>query len=188
MQASVKPRAKLTQSEAIAIFSLRNTSSSATAVGCAYNISKKAVRDVWKARTWAKETWHLDMTRALHLKRVGRPAGRKDSKPRKIKASLSQISQASNGLSQSARSIDANTAGRPCTAGHEQSHWPSLMRSQSFAESFEYPISSVADVQTLDDQLFEWGQFFDQGSHDHNEPFAEDWALALASLTGSSDE
>ena len=185
MQSSIKPRAKLTQSEAIAIFSLRNASSSATAVGCAYSISEKAVRDVWKARTWAKETWHLDMTRALDFKRIGRPAGRKDSKPRKIKASLSQSSHASMAFSQSDRSIDARAVEGLCAAGNEQSLLPNLLRPKSVTESF---VTSAADVMTLDDQLFEWGQFFDKSPHNCNEPFAEDWALALASLTGSSDE
>ena len=47
-----------------------------------YGVSEKAIRDVWTARTWAKETWHLEPLRALALKQTGRPKGRRDSKPR----------------------------------------------------------------------------------------------------------
>ena len=48
-----------------------------------YGVSEKAVRDIWTGRTWSKETWHLDASRSRPLKKMGRPVGRQDTKPRK---------------------------------------------------------------------------------------------------------
>ena len=76
---SVKPRAKLTQSDAITIYKLK-ASASAIKVGRLHGVSEKAIRDIWRARTWANETWHLDRTRPEQIKRTCRLVGHKDIK------------------------------------------------------------------------------------------------------------
>jgi hypothetical protein len=55
----------------------------ATKAAVVYGVSEKAVRDIWKGRTWARETWRFDTSRPLQLKLVGRPKGCKDRNPRK---------------------------------------------------------------------------------------------------------
>ena len=56
---------------------------SAASVSKKYGVSEKAVRDIWTGRTWSKETWHLDALRSRPVKKMGRPVGRQDTKPRK---------------------------------------------------------------------------------------------------------
>ena len=79
----LKPQARLTEAEALQIFQCRNTMHTASQISRLYSVSEKAVRDIWKGRTWAKETWHLDKARSLAIKKMGRPIGRMDTKPRK---------------------------------------------------------------------------------------------------------
>ena len=81
-----KPRARLSEAQVIAIFQVKGSASPATRVAAVYGVSEKAVRDIWKGRTWSRETWHLDTSRPLQLKLVGRPKGCKDSNPRKMRA------------------------------------------------------------------------------------------------------
>ena len=80
---SRKTRAKLTETDALDIFHCKAHLLSATCVAKKYGVSEKAVRDIWTGRTWSKETWHLDTSRSRPLKKMGRPVGRKDAKPRK---------------------------------------------------------------------------------------------------------
>ena len=80
---SRKSRAKLTEADALDIFHCKAHSLSAAFVSKKYGVSEKAVRDIWTGRTWSKETWHLDASRLRPLKKMGRPVGRQDTKPRK---------------------------------------------------------------------------------------------------------
>ena len=79
---SRKTRAKLTEADALDIFNCKTLLLSASSVSKKYCVSEKAVRDIWTGRTWSKETWHLDTSRSRPLKKMGRPLGRKDAKPR----------------------------------------------------------------------------------------------------------
>jgi hypothetical protein len=86
MPSASKPRARLFKAQVIAIFHAKaSTSSSASAAKLAtvYRVSGKAIRDIWTARTWSKETWHLDMLRPLQPRLTGRPKGCRDRTPRK---------------------------------------------------------------------------------------------------------
>ena len=65
----VKPRARLTESEVLSIFQLKASSPSATIVGRLYGVSEKAIRDIWKGRTWSSETSQADMSRAPVVKK-----------------------------------------------------------------------------------------------------------------------
>ena len=87
-----KPKAILTYDKVIDIFKLRPDSKLArgegfrpsAAVAFDFGISEKTVRDIWRARTWHRETLHLDPCRpARAMALPGRPLGRKDSAPRK---------------------------------------------------------------------------------------------------------
>jgi hypothetical protein len=78
-----KPRATLTEDQAVDIFKIKSSVSSAVKVSLCYGVSEKAIRDIWRGRTWSRETCHLDTVRTVTLKQVGRPKGCKDKKPRK---------------------------------------------------------------------------------------------------------
>ena len=90
MQSPSNLRARLTGDEALAIFKMKSSSKMATEIAAAYGLNEKTVRDIWKGRTWAKETFHLDATRSLQIKKKDRPAGCKDSRPRKTRATQNQ--------------------------------------------------------------------------------------------------
>lgn len=80
-------RAKLTVSEAISIFAKRR-SVPAFFIAGEYGVSEKAIRDIWTGRTWSKETWPLEPSRVMQIKRLGRPKGSKDLRPRKKRSTL----------------------------------------------------------------------------------------------------
>ena len=80
---SRKSRAKLTEADVLDIFHCKAHLMSAACLSKKYGVSEKAVRDIWTGRTWSKETWHLDASRSRPLKKMGRPVGRQDTKPRK---------------------------------------------------------------------------------------------------------
>jgi hypothetical protein len=82
-----KTRAILTEDQAVQIFTLKvmhkhnnGQSISATAIANTFGVSEKAVRDIWKGRTWQRETMHLNpdcKQRSCSLKMPGRPKGSK---------------------------------------------------------------------------------------------------------------
>ena len=161
-----EPRARLTESDAITIFNLRGVSTSAIIVGKAYNVSEKAIRDIWKGRTWKKVTWHLDLDRHLRVKRPRKPAGKKQLIFLERGAKLN---------------IDHLASSEP----HE---------SDSQLPTKQYPHADIAvqgptypssfDIKTIDAILYGWEQSAaDPNVHD---PFAEDLASVLASLVSSS--
>jgi hypothetical protein len=87
MNSALKTRAKLSVHQVVDIFQLKKNmiSQPAAQVARQYDVSEKTVRDIWAGRTWSSETWHLDTTRILQHKQIGRPKGCRDSKPRKHK-------------------------------------------------------------------------------------------------------
>ena len=86
---ALKPRARLTDDQVIQIFKskLNSPRLSSTVLATLYHVNEKTVRDIWKGRTWSKETRHLDTSRPLQQKQLGRPKGRRDTQPRKRRAS-----------------------------------------------------------------------------------------------------
>ena len=51
-----------------------------------YHVSPKAIRDIWKGRSWLEATYALwDAAERPTRRIIGRPKGKKDSKPRKLK-------------------------------------------------------------------------------------------------------
>ena len=78
-----KTRAILTAEQAIEIFKMKLSSQpavriknlSACKVAFAYGVSEKTVRDIWKGRTWLRETMHFDPAHIVMAARR-RPPGR----------------------------------------------------------------------------------------------------------------
>ena len=98
-----KPRAVLNEAEAIAIFQLRPRSDlprvvrDSLSVAQAFTVSEKTVRDIWSARTWHRETLHLDPSRPARADTLpGRPLGRKDSAPRRRPVRKSKLPAATD--------------------------------------------------------------------------------------------
>ena len=89
-----KTRAVLTKQQAIRIFEIKLASNSggieqpsAQLTAHHFGVSEKAIRDIWKGRTWIRETMHLDPKRVERvglLRLPGRP--RKSKQNRGIKA------------------------------------------------------------------------------------------------------
>ena len=97
LEATDKSRGQhgLTVLQAQAIFKLKPAPlikhrDRALALAKIHGVSVKTVRDIWTGRTWYRETYHLDPSKPPMLdrlmKKMGRPKGVKDSKPRKKNA------------------------------------------------------------------------------------------------------
>ena len=95
-----KTRAILTADQAVEIFKIKLSNHTATrsqtisprSVACEFGVSEKAVRDIWKGRTWLRETMHLDPARAILAARL-RPPGR----PRlNLQISTASVEEATN--------------------------------------------------------------------------------------------
>ena len=80
----------LSKEQAIEIFQLKFSSSMrelrASLVAERYGVGVKAIRDIWIGRTWYRETFHMDASRAdgqeRLMRKIGRPSGARDLKPR----------------------------------------------------------------------------------------------------------
>jgi hypothetical protein len=189
-----KPRAVLTKSQVIAIFQLKHNLLSATKIARPYGVSEKAVRDIWTARTWATETWHLDPSRAVKIKQSGRPLGSRDSKPRNPRqASIGVCAHTSvilhcaesdcNHLSESC--ICPNDAGlweeRQTNIGcFDQEHLDRIQRHQVDRPGSDSFLCTDQEcfvrTKSLDDQLFDWERGL-RGKHgtSWSDPFKADW-------------
>ena len=93
---SSRTKLTLTEQDAIDIFLLKDkhgfpTSHAASRfLGLKYKVSSKAIRDVWSGRLWLETTydlWDLSSSASRPQRRiVGRPKGKKDSAPQKLKS------------------------------------------------------------------------------------------------------
>ncbi len=95
-------RAVLTREQARDIFLLKhyhgfvNSHAASTELSKTYQISSKAIRDIWSGRSWLDATFDMWNGDDRPTKKVlGRPKGKKDTKPRKSK---SPPSTGDNGL------------------------------------------------------------------------------------------
>ena len=87
--AEVRPRIVLTNQQARDIFQLKSghgfasLHSASIRLASKYGVSSKAIRDIWKGRSWLEATFDLWNVEDRPAKRIiGRPKGKKDSKPR----------------------------------------------------------------------------------------------------------
>jgi hypothetical protein len=66
--------------------------SSATFLATRYGVNERTVRDIWKQRTWNNATRLLaEGTSPMPKKKLGRPMGSKDIRPRKQKLALKHM-------------------------------------------------------------------------------------------------
>jgi hypothetical protein len=87
------PRSVLTIEQAREIFRIKTSHGHASihaasnTLALRYHVSAKAIRDIWKGRSWLEATYDLwnDSDRPAR-RMLGRPKGRKDSKPRKVRS------------------------------------------------------------------------------------------------------
>jgi hypothetical protein len=89
---TLKQRVVLSQEQAIEIYRLKETHgfssqhTASTKLSRRYNVSPKAIRDIWKGRSWLSATSFLWKVEELPPRKFpGRPRGKKDSRPRKRK-------------------------------------------------------------------------------------------------------
>ena len=121
-----KTRAVLTAEQAVHIFKIKlshQASSSkeqnlqARPVARAFGISDKAVRDIWKGRTWLRETMHLDPSRlasaAARLRPPGRPKIYIKPEASKIQGSRSKSLESSNRQTAKVCAAASNSAIKP---------------------------------------------------------------------------
>ena len=179
--APIKPRAVLTKTEVIAIFQIKGTQS-ATKVSRCFGVSEKAIRDIWTARTWAAETWHLDTSRPLNIKSSdGSPLGCRDSKPRQNRRQDSTRCRGTVSLADKKSSRDPIPRIYPCFVGEQISacldvnlcDWPphSSPACTVIPPSDQKPRSVQA--WSLDEQLFDWEHGLVRYLPD---PFEADWS------------
>ena len=88
-------RAILTPSRAREIFGLKfahggaSQHSASTSLAAKYQVSSKTIRDIWNGRSWLEATFDLwEEDRRPPRRILGRPKGKKDSKPRQQKLKL----------------------------------------------------------------------------------------------------
>jgi hypothetical protein len=113
-----RPRLVLTDHQARQIFQLKyshgfpSAHSASTFFATQFKISSKAIRDIWKGRSWLKVTFDLWNTADRPIqKALGRPKGKKDSKPRKISDRRKAMSV---GAKPAAVQIELNDEAVPC--------------------------------------------------------------------------
>ena len=167
-EATAKPRARLTVNDVLNIFRCKQSRMQATTVANMYGMSEKAIRDIWTARTWARETWHLEPSRTLVLKQAGRPRGSTDSRPRQKKQLFKELPK------------------RHAQAGDQPfaDHCGPTAISAANIYFFQAPKVDQqcdgGDMQSLDEQLDGW----DSGVcvPDNSDPFEDDWARAQSSF------
>ena len=186
---ATKPRARLAVLDAVKIFKLRGSEIQATSVANIYGVSEKAIRDIWTARTWARETWHLEPSRDMVLKQAGRPKGSADSKPRRTKARVDHrrtqtiINRPSNEEHvDHSHQLSDNAYFAPVDsfviADAAQSQLPYVVQPGRAGDA-GYDVKAPA-TPSLDEQLGAW----DLGacSPESWDPFERDWGRARAVL------
>ena len=176
-----KQRARLTEADVISIFKIKLSCISATTICRSYGVSEKAIRDIWCGRTWAKETFHLDPSRALVLKQVGRPKGRRDSRPRQKRVLLQSITL--NDSSITPLDADEETMLKPSPDFRDESKSLSIedLKGRDLhsiaADHFETCWSKSANLRccllTLDEQLYGWDGV--RCELRNPDPFKSDW-------------
>ena len=172
-----KLRARLSEAQAIAIFQAK-TSAPAVKFAAVYGVCEKAIRDIWKGRTWSRVTWHLDTSLPLlQLKQTGRPKGCCDKKPRKKRADSREEQSTSTG----------STTQSPCrqhtmtdTVEREAFQLSLKQRTElstcslsGDSNTWHRSRGQIFQTASVDEQLHEWDEFW-RGSTS-TDPFCGDW-------------
>ena len=192
-------RTILSCDQARAIFMSKPTLSSnrkyhTTKLAKFYGVSPKTIRDIWVGRTWYRATYFLDASKPASAerlqKKLGRPRGAKDIKPRAKKHpsyfdfSLQSLEQSL--LYQIVGStdmvMDTNVTSLEPKTGFNAAE--DMLSSSPFYDSYIATTSS-ADVThaAFSSPKFEapidWAAYISEGwcrSSPFNDPFHDDWA------------
>jgi hypothetical protein len=151
-----RTRARLTKAQVISIYQSKGKSYPANALAMCYGVSEKAVRDIWKGRTWFRETSHLpDTSGLLQVKKRTRP----------MKVKEHRIVSAIN--LESPVNIDDGSAKQHSELSMESKAW--LQCTNTLAQFAHHQVS-------VDEQLHEWNQsmWLDAASQEAD-PFLHDW-------------
>ena len=185
MASALKPRARLSVAQVIAIFQAKSSASIAARLATVYGVSEKAVRDIWSGRTWSRETWHLDQSRPLQLKLTGRPKGCRDKRPRAKR--VDGRKQLSTLTAQVPRCHHVDWQG---VAGHafepdaqhkplnQHEHWRAGLDSRKDSaacidDRAARPTSLTLCHASVDEQLHQWDEFW--SAQTSADPFSGDW-------------
>ena len=199
-----KPRAILTAQQAVHIFELKqrmstsnrgNRSLSAAGVARVFSVNEKTVRDIWKGRTWSRETQHMDCSRQMVIKHPGRPKGCKDAKPRRQRNSdrhrpsheeqpvdrstCHSSLQVAEGQpakwfeypQSNTQSPSSVTGGKDRFDDHDRPVWQEYNPEQSMSDQ-HWPVS--ASTGSIDAHLDEWAQG-NKSLVELPDPFQDDW-------------
>jgi hypothetical protein len=141
----------------------------AKTVALSYGVSEKAVRDIWKGRTWSKLTSTLHIHFPLAFKKAGRPKGSKDSAPR-IKGQKSEMQESSNVMQGAIRPCDIPRFHRNTEPISPQLSLPALWLKKAACNATRLPL--VDPPQTIDLVIFEWAE---RAASLVADPFHDDW-------------
>ncbi len=178
---SFRPHAKLSKAQVITIFQARTSASVATRLGADFGVSEKAIRDIWTGRTWSRETWHLDTTRPLQLRAIGRPKGCRDKKPRKKRINHREELSAPTQPRSLPFTDSRGDSFEPDALHILLDHHPNSAESASyFDDPVEVHLSRSAWLTSssflhasVDEQLYEWNEFWRSSAS--ADPFCCDW-------------
>jgi hypothetical protein len=154
-----KARSVLTADQAVQIFKARPSEKSVTLASRElaekYSVSPKTVRDIWSGRSWYKETYIFDKTKAPLIQKLskvpGRPKGSKDSRPRQRKT---------NDTTFSMLGADGDEAGTTCSSRQQTSACGDL----PFASSSH----SMGQSQQIQSKI----RFFKSQQFHHSKPMS----------------
>ena len=131
-----------------------------------YGVSSKTVRDIWLGRTWYRSTYSLDASKPPETerlaKKMGRPKGMKDSKPRSKKgvgntcqiitvaavfaemgpAESERVAQSKESCSSAAYWSAARLYGSETVAAQAESHFAAWLASPIQVGGFQDPFRS----------------------------------------------
>jgi hypothetical protein len=171
---TVKTRTVLTKEDVLTIFQNKTKTPSATQLARDYRVSEKTIRDIWTGRTWAKDTWHLDKSRVLEIKPMGRPIGSRDTKPRKLRqSSLSDPDRTSKPDDVNATNMVFENSGSGEWSSIDESDSKESGPSKTEFCACANKTSGQTRPASLDEQLSDWGLFL--RDKEWSDPFASDW-------------
>ena len=167
MSKALKPRAGLTECQAVQIFRSKVDLplKSSAALAALYHVSEKTIRDIWTGRTWSRETWHLDKSRMVLLKQPGSPKGCKDSQPRKKRVSGSVHGSETDCVEICLPCSDGSNSWGFCRRSHPSHSYHADQRK----------LPSTPFHASIDEQLHDWNSFW--RSVPTADPFRSDWTL-----------
>jgi hypothetical protein len=188
----LKSRATLTEAQVLTIFRMKETAISTSCLAKHFGVHVKTVRDIWSGRTWSRETWHLDPERIVRPKNVGRPKGRKDSRPRKrqskIRGSVSNMTDLYSDIRSTALEIGMHRYStqqfqqqpynaRPVLQYHTNQHTTrAVFQANVSIDSSQPSYSGGNRAPSIDDQIHDWSYklwIFSKPSD--VDPFLQDW-------------